>query len=168
MRNVSVEASSGVARIEQLCTSVGGFLDTIDWAAELRKIERQFDGLPPEPTPAESRARRQQQQQMQRTRETRVATTGVTFRVALVGALGIGLAFWPYGASCGSPLAAYLASVGTVVIGGFWTSMHTWQHRMPRMHVATIVLVLWGIVLAASQILPRLGYTPQAAVWSCR
>lgn len=147
---------------------VGGFLDTIDWAAELRKIERQFDGLPPEPTPAEVRARREQQRREQQQRQMRTSSAGVFFRVGLVGSLGVAVAFWPYDASCGGSLFAYLASVGTVVLGGFWTSMHTWQHRMARAHVATIGLVLWGIVLAASQVLPRIGYTAQSAGWVCR
>jgi len=34
----------------------------INWLTELRKIEREFDGLPPEPTPMELRARRAAEQ----------------------------------------------------------------------------------------------------------
>jgi len=41
----------------------------INWLTELRKIEREFDGLPPEPTPMELRARRAAEQRAERLRE---------------------------------------------------------------------------------------------------
>jgi hypothetical protein len=145
--------------------------DIIDWTAELRKIEREFDGLPPEPTAEDRRMQREVQRREREEHEARGASFGVYVRLALVVALGVAILFWPYGAVCGMSLFAYLASVTTVVLGGLWTSLSTWQHRMVRRHVVAIAMILWGLALGASQVLPRVGYAiPDAlhpAAWGC-
>jgi len=145
--------------------------DMIDWTAELRKIERQFDGLPPEPTAEDRRMQRAIQRRELEESEARAASFGVYLRLALVVALGVAILFWPYGAVCGMSLFAYLASVTTVVLGGLWTSLSTWQHRMVRRHVVALAMILWGLALGASQVLPRVGYAiPNAlhpASWGC-
>ena len=52
----------------------------INWLTELRKIEREFDGLPPEPTPTELRARRAAEQRAERLRRERAMLVGVLAR----------------------------------------------------------------------------------------
>jgi len=58
-----------------------------------------------------------------------------------------------------------------VVIGaGVWTSVWTWRHRSSRGHVLALLLVLWGGVLGAIEILPRTGYAkpdPTRPGWMC-
>jgi hypothetical protein len=92
-------------------------------------------------------------------------------RVVLSVALGVGILFWPYADRCGLGLAAYLGAVGVVVAGGVWSAVWTWRHRTPKSHVLALALVLWGLVLAAMQVLPRTGYArPDAmhpASWTC-
>jgi hypothetical protein len=34
-------------------------------------------------------------------------------------------------------------------------------------HVLSLILVFWGIVLAAEQVLPRIGYAAERATWRC-
>ena len=63
----------------------------INWLTELRKIEREFDGLPPEPTPTERRARRAAEQHAEKLRKERATLLGVLARflpvVGLAGAI---------------------------------------------------------------------------------
>jgi hypothetical protein len=160
-----------------------------DWDAEMAKIDRQIEStanLPPARSagalPAPAVERRGQ------TRGSDAAAAGgravaapvhgtptgralAVARVVLSVALGVGILFWPYADRCGLGLAAYLAAVGVVVAGGVWSAVWTWRHRTPKSHVLALALVLWGLTLAAAQVLPRLGYakpdSTHPASWSC-
>jgi len=103
--------------------------------------------------------------------DSRVRTWPAFLRLGLASALGVGILFWPYGARCGAGLAAYLGAVVAVVVGGAWSAIWTWRHRTARAHVLSLLLVLWGLVLAAVDVLPRAGYAkPTAdhpATWAC-
>lgn len=98
-------------------------------------------------------------------------TFGVYARLTLAVALGVAIIFWPYVARCGIGLAAYLGAVAAVVISGAWSAVWTFKHRAARAHVLSLLLVLWGLVLAGLDVLPRVGYAiPTAehpATWSC-
>jgi|SRR5919198_4907052 hypothetical protein len=146
-------------------------LSEINWAVELRKIEREFDGLPPEPTEAELRHKRDARRREQERQDAREAAGGVYLRLGLAVALGVAIDFWPYQATCGFSLFGYLSAVAAVIVGGLWTSFSTWQHRMVRSHLVAMALILWGLVLGAAQVLPRVGYAKpdatHAAAWGC-
>ena len=96
---------------------------------------------------------------------------GVFARLSLAVALGVAIVFWPYSARCGLGLAAYLGSVAVLVGAGAWTAIWTWRHRAARGHVLALLLLLWGLVLASIEVLPRIGYAvPTAnhpAQWTC-
>lgn len=96
---------------------------------------------------------------------------GVYARLGLAVALGVGIVFWPYAARCGLGLAAYLGAVLALVVGSSWSAIWTWRHRAARAHTLSLILVLWGLILAGIEVLPRTGYAiPTAshpAVWSC-
>jgi hypothetical protein len=85
--------------------------------------------------------------------------------------LGIGLGAvmtqWPYSHGCGLPLAGYLAAIGVVMLAGAWTAFASWKLRSGLPHVLSLILFYWGIVLAAEQLLPRLGYAATGAGWLC-
>ena len=55
-------------------------------------------------------------------------------------------------------LAGYLIAVSGVMLGGLWSGVWTWRHRTARAHVLSLLLVTWGLVLGAMELLPRLGY----------
>lgn len=145
-------------------------MSEIDWSVELRKIEREFDGLPPEPTPSGLRTQRELERQLRERREARLARIGVTARLTLVLALAVAILFWPY-ASCGPDFLAYLAAVAMVAVGGLWITVCTWRHRMARTHALALLVVLWGIALGAAQLLPRAGWAQgaqlHAPAWRC-
>jgi hypothetical protein len=143
---------------------------TKDWDSELKKIDRMMEGASDEALlPAKSAKTPQARAEMVEKQRT-TSTLGVMARLVLATALGVGMLFWPYDAKCGVGLAGYLAATGVVVAAGAWSSVWTWRHRSSRGHVLSLLLILWGGVLAAIEILPRSGYAkpdPARPGWSC-
>jgi hypothetical protein len=129
-----------------------------DWSAQLKKIEREFEGLPPEPSQAYKKLQSEEQKRAQERARQRAAMIGGGARLVLVAALGIALAFWPYENECGSGLFGFLAVEVVIIIGGLWVAVSTWRARLPRMHILSLFIALAGLVLVASEILPRIGY----------
>ena len=143
-----------------------------NWERELAKIDKQLEGvsddaLLPTPRGASPAAAARVDEQRRTT-----STFGVFARLVLAVALGVGMLFWPYSARCGVGLYGYLAATGVVVAAGVWTSVWTWRHRAARGHLLALLLIVWGAVLGATEILPRVGYaTPTAnhpAIWACQ
>jgi hypothetical protein len=93
-------------------------------------------------------------------------------RVVLAASLGIGMMFWPYDAKCGSGMVLYLGAVAAVVVSGAWSAIWSWRHRAARLHVLSLLLILWGLVLGSIDILPRIGYAKadlaHPASWVCK
>jgi hypothetical protein len=129
-----------------------------DWSAQLKKIEREFEGLPPEPSQAYKKLQSEEQRRAQERAQQRTAMIGGGARLVLVGALGVALAFWPYENSCGSGLVGYLAVEIVIIVGGLWVAISTWRARLPRMHILSLLIVLAGLVAVATEVLPRVGY----------
>jgi len=143
-----------------------------DWDKELKKIDRQLESMsdsaliPAAPKDAPAAARAEVLTERATTR-----TWGAFLRLALATALGVGILFWPYPKQCGVELVGYLAAVSVVTLAGLWSSLWTWRHRTARAHVLSLLLVVWGLLLGAMEVLPRIGYAkPDAARpfgWSC-
>jgi len=143
-----------------------------DWDAELKKIDKQLESMsdsaliPAAPKGAPPAAKAQVAAERAATR-----TWGAFLRLALATALGVGILFWPYPHRCGFGAAAYIAAITAVAAGGLWSSVWTWRHRTARAHVLSLLLVVWGLVLGAIELLPRTGYAkPDPARptgWTC-
>lgn len=129
-----------------------------DWSTQLKKIEREFDGLPPEPSAASQRMRSENERLDQERAEQRSATLSAAARLFLVLALGAAISMWPYARECGVGLFAYVAVELMLVVGGIWVAAFSWRHRLPRMHIMSLVVALVGLVLVATEVLPRTGY----------
>jgi len=144
-------------------------MSEVDWNAELRKIEREFDGLPPEPSPAQLKAKRAAERREEERRRDRAAKLGVQARVALVTVLAAAIVFWPYRRECGVGLYTYMGAEGMVIAGGLWLMVCTWRQRMAKTHGVALVMILWGLMLVAHQVLPRVGYAKSAkpSYWVC-
>lgn len=157
-------------------------MNTPDWDKELAKIDKHIASLPddkllPEPSstpPAPARATPPSSAPAAGAPAPRRETTafGVFGRLLLAVALGVSILFWPYPARCGFGLFGYLAAVVTVFVAGIWSASWTWRHRAASAHVLALLLALWGLVLGAIEVLPRVGYAvPNAghpAEWVCR
>lgn len=143
----------------------------IDWSAQLKKIERQFDGLPPEPSHSEQRVKRENERRLQVRQKGREAMFGAASRVVLVLSLGLAINAWPYGRACGAELYGYLAASTAIVAGGVWATVGTWRGRSPRLHALALLAVAWGVVLLTAQVLPRVGYAKvdsrNRPAWRC-
>lgn len=81
--------------------------------------------------------------------------------------LGVALTQWPYAAACGFPLFGYLATILVVLVMAGWGFIASWRRRMAVAHITALVVGFWGILLAAEQILPRIGYASTEATWMC-
>ena len=88
----------------------------------------------------------------------------------LVLGLGLGAAMtqWPYTHGCGLPLFLYLGAVAAVLVAGVWSTISSWRTRSAFAHFLAIGLIAWGGVLAAREILPRIGYAKTSAEWVCQ
>ena len=74
---------------------------------------------------------------------------------------------WPYDHACGLDLGFYLTAVAMVLVTAGWGSAGSWKNRMPVAHSVSQILLLWGFVLGAGQVLPRVGYAKDLATWRC-
>jgi cytochrome bd-type quinol oxidase subunit 2 len=148
----------------------------IDWNIELRKIAREYDGLPPE----RPRPRRSSKTEIRLERIVEIAAKyrfydrlsaiGVWVRLVLVATLTLALFWWPYGRNCGFPLVAFLASNAVALVGGASLTVRTWRDRMgwPFAGALLVVVVAWTVI--ALHTLPRMGYSSAGvttAGWSC-
>lgn len=92
-------------------------------------------------------------------------------KVAIAVAAAVGLMFWPWSPRCGVPLLGFTAATGVVALLGAWSATGTWRHRLGLAHAASLLVVLWGLLLGAREVLPRVGYAiptaERAAGWTC-
>ena len=149
-------------------------MSEINWNQELRKIEREFDGLPPLRTRTQIRMQKVQEiiskGRLEQRLKQRLTVVGIWTRVVLVGALGTALFWWPYGNACGFPLATFLASHLIVIAAGLAVAARTWRDRLvwPFVCSALFIVAAWTVV--ALHTLPRLGYPTVAnarTAWVC-
>ena len=129
-----------------------------DWSTKLKNIEREFDGLPPEPSLAFKKMQSEEERRAQERAQQRAAAIGAGARLILVFALFGALAVWPYANHCGAGWFGYVGAEAVIVAGGLWVAFTTWRHRLPKMHALSLVIILVGLVLIASEVLPRTGY----------
>ena len=142
-----------------------------DWDAELKKIDKQLESLSDQELLSAGEAKTPAQREKRQVEQRETSTIGVFGRLVLATALGVGMLFWPYAARCGVGLFAYLAATAVVIGAGVWTSVWTWRHRSGKAHLLSLLLIVWGGVLGAIEVLPRVGYakpTPvHPAYWMC-
>jgi hypothetical protein len=134
-----------------------------DWDKELADIDRVIEkqGTPPVGRPVPAGALPAPAAPPKRL----VALTW--FWVSLAGALAIALPLWPYERGCGLRLAFFLGAAGITLLAGFLGALASWANRRGFAHVLSLVVLVWGGVMAASEVLPRIGYAREARTWLC-
>ena len=150
-------------------------MSTKDWDKEMAKIDKQLESISDDgltsPATTKGAAKTPTEKAPGAEVKRTTSTFGVFARLILAVALGLGMLMWPYSARCGPGLFAYLFASGMVAVGGVWSAVWTWRHRSAQAHVLSLLLIVWGIVLATIEILPRVGYAaPTAshpATWMC-
>lgn len=90
--------------------------------------------------------------------------------IIAVGAAA-GMMWWPWIARCGPPVWGFTIAAGGVSALGVWSAIGTWRHRLGWAHIASLLVVGWGVLLGAREVLPRVGYAiptlERPAAWSC-
>jgi hypothetical protein len=81
--------------------------------------------------------------------------------------LAAAMPLWPYPHACGLNLFIYLGAVSVVIIAGFWSAISSWYRRLAVAHTLSLLVICWGVYLAAKEVLPRVGYAKAAAAWFC-
>ncbi len=143
-----------------------------DWDSKLAKIDKQLESLSDDQLIGKTgrAATPAQVQELEKTKKE-TSTIGVFARLVLSVLLAVGIIFWPYASRCGIGLAAYLGAVTVVIASGVWSAVWTFRHRTGRAHTLSLLLILWGLVLASLEVLPRMGYAVPTAqhptTWSC-
>jgi hypothetical protein len=100
--------------------------------------------------------------------ESQSRLIGVWARVLLGLALGVMMGGWPYLRTCGLPLTGYLGAVVTVILSGAWAASAAWKYRAGLAHIVSLIILFYGILLAAAELLPRTGYAVDRATWGCQ
>ena len=141
-----------------------------DWDKELADVDRllaqQPAAPPPVPVRAGSRGAPAAAPAPGRTISKR-EWLGTWVRVVLGLLIGIGMTQWPYTYGCGFTLAFYLIGVIAVIAAGVWSGISSWRRHLGLAHLLSQGLVIWGLVLGAREVLPRVGYAKHAATWLC-
>ena len=138
-----------------------------NWDKEMAKIDKQLESVSDAQLFPDKKAASPAQKAQVATERATTTSWPALARLGLSVALGVGVLFWPYANRCGIGLAGYLAVVSAVAGSGVWSAVWTWRHRTGRAHALSILLIVWGLVLGAVEVLPRIGYAKQTLPWSC-
>ncbi|MEK7667070.1 MAG: hypothetical protein AAB409_00285 [Gemmatimonadota bacterium] len=136
-----------------------------DWDRELAAIDKIIASGPPVPAAQPAAAPKGGRAPAA---PGRYAVLFTWVRLGLGLSLGAAMTQWPYTHGCGLPLFVYLGAVCAVLVAGVWSSVSSWKTRSGFAHFLSVALILWGGVLAAREVLPRIGYAEQSAEWVCR
>lgn len=146
-----------------------------DWDKELAKIDKQLESVsdaqlfPDTARPGAPAAAGAPAAVSPKVAADRAAARSwpAILRLTLSVLLGVGILFWPYENRCGVGLTGYLIAVAAVVGSGVWSAVWTWRHNAARAHFLSILLIAWGVMLGAAEVLPRVGYAKEVLTWSC-
>lgn len=145
-------------------------MSDINWNIEIRKIVREYDGLPPERSRTQIRLERIREIVARDRFNERLAVIGFWVRFALVAVLTIALFWWPYGHRCGFPLIAFLLANMTAIVAALTLAVQTWRERMLRPFILSAIFAATAWTVIAVHTLPRFGYAPVGetnTAWSC-
>ena len=145
-----------------------------DWDKEMREVDRLLAKLPEAdpnlvgaPVPTLKKAVPVASGATAAAGPTGLEWIGTWARVALGLLIGVGMTQWPYPHGCGPRLLFYLVGVGAVLAAGLWSSVSSWKRRLAVAHMLSQLLIIWGLVLGAREVLPRVGYARTQGVWLC-
>lgn len=140
-----------------------------DWDKELAEIDKLMSNQPAAlPAPAGSKAQpARPAAPVPPPAATGKAAWGTWLRVLLGVLAGAALTQWPYARQCGLGVLLYLGAVGVVTLAGLWGAVAAWRKRMGLAHAIALLVMLWGLILAAAVVLPRTGYARATANWLC-
>ena len=138
-----------------------------DWAKEMAEIDKQLESVSDQQLFPEKKGAAPAETSTVAGDRAVANSWPAVLRLMLSVLLGVAILFWPYEHRCGLGLAGYLFAVAAVAGGGVWSAVWTWRHRTGRAHALSILLLVWGLTLGATEVLPRIGYAKESLAWSC-
>ena len=135
-----------------------------DWDRELADIDRVIAGEGGG-TPASRPARAPAPRMTPEGPRGSVAITWLWVLLAL--GLAVALPLWPYQRSCGLQAAFFLGATGVTALVGGLAALSSWANRRGLAHVLALAVVAWAAIVAAREILPRIGYARETRTWTC-
>lgn len=141
-----------------------------NWDQELKRIEREFHGMSPDPVIKLDNARAAADKHALERRKGRNAALAVWGRLVLVVALAAAINYWPYPRACGTGLFAYMGAAGILGTGALWAAASSWSARLARAHMLSMVMLIASLALLALEVAPRVGYARvdgPAPAWRC-
>ena len=148
-----------------------------DWDKELAEIDKLMAHPPPAQLPAKAGAPAQAPAPRQSAAAappvaagapvSRKAIFATWLKVVLAAVAAGAMTQWPYAHACGLGLFLYLGASGVIALAGVTSAISTWKRRMGLAHTVSLLVLLWGLGLAAAVVLPRIGYAKSAATWFC-
>jgi hypothetical protein len=136
-----------------------------DWDKELADIDRVMEKQGP-PTPA-GRALPAAGPSVSPVPVAKRSVALTWFWTSLALALAIALPLWPYERSCGLRLGFFLGATAITLLAGFLGGLASWAHRRGFAHLLSLLVLVWALVVAASEVLPRIGYAKETRTWLC-
>ena len=138
-----------------------------DWDKELADIDKVIARAPAGPGPVPATQGKGAPAALPAGPGGRKAALATWLRVLLGAVLAVGMTQWPYSHGCGIKLFLYVGAAAAVVVAGMWSSISSWKRRMGLAHTLALLVTLWGVVLLAREVLPRVGYAKQVLEWTC-
>jgi hypothetical protein len=89
------------------------------------------------------------------------------FWTSLAIVLAVALPLWPNDKSCGLKLVFYLGAAGIALLMGALGALSSWSYRRGLAHLLSLLAIVWAGVMAAREILPRVGYAAHQLHWTC-
>lgn len=99
---------------------------------------------------------------------SRKAIFATWLKVLLAAVAAGAMTQWPYAHACGLGLFLYLGASAVIALSGVTGAISSWKRRIGLAHVVSLLVLLWGLWLAAAVVLPRIGYAKETATWFCQ
>ena len=146
-----------------------------DWDKELADIDRVIEkqgpsapqGSPPALPPAGTTSPAPRGPAPAEAAIARGSVAMTWFWMALAVLLAAALPLWPYGKGCGLQLFFYLGAAGLALLAGAAGALNSWRARRGLAHVISLLVVVFAGVMAAREVLPRIGYAAESETWLC-
>jgi len=81
--------------------------------------------------------------------------------------LAVALIVWPYDKSCGIRLIFFLGACLLALLAGVVGGITSWAHRRGVPFLLSLLVVLLAGLMAAREVLPRVGYARENLEWTC-
>jgi hypothetical protein len=81
--------------------------------------------------------------------------------------LAVALVVWPFDNTCGVRLIFFLGACLLTLLAGVLGAFTSWAHRQGPAFLLSLLAFLFAGIMAAQEILPRVGYAKEARSWTC-